>query len=158
MRIPKLVTLIAPVAVVLTFSPAYAEHGGRPCRNDIQALCPDITPGPGAFRDCLSALCPNITPGNGAFLSCLQLYSDKLSPGCQDHLSKIQARITAWQEACQADAQTLCPDTTPSHGNIIRCLRQNQDQLSSACAAVFQQHGNHRRHHRHDALPPTPTE
>jgi Cysteine rich repeat len=158
MRIPRAIKLTAPLAVLLavTFSPAYAEHGGRPCRKDIKALCQsqNITPGPGAFRDCLGKLCPDIAPGHGAFLSCLQKYT--LSTACQEHLNTIQARITAWEQACQTDVTNLCGDVTPGQGNIIRCLRQNQSQLSPSCAAQFAQHRKHHKRHHHEEPTPNP--
>lgn len=156
MRISPAIKLTALFAALftLTFGPAYAGHGRRPCRQDIQALCPTVTPGPGAFRECLGTLCPNNPPGPGALVNCLEQYADKLSPACQEHLARTQAKITAWKQACQADVQQLCGDVLPGHGNIIRCLRQNHDQLSQPCADLLSRHHRHHNDH-HDEPAPT---
>ena len=60
--------------LALTAAPALAHGPGRggACRADIAALCPDVTPGPRAYRSCLAEACPEVTPGPGAFANCLQ--------------------------------------------------------------------------------------
>lgn len=138
MKVFKAITLIAPLAVALTMAgPARAEHHGGPCRADVQRLCPDVKPGFGGFRDCLTE------------------HASELSPACQERLSRIQAKMAAWRAACQDDVQKLCSDVTPGHGNIIKCLRQNRDQLSEGCQAQLAQH--HRHHHHDGCGSPTPT-
>src|SRR5947207_1219737 len=91
----KIITLIAPLALTLTATPVFAhrEHGPGPCRQDVQTLCPNVTPGPGSFRYCLGTLCPDIAPGPGGVVSCLEQHADKLSAACQDHLKQVQGKI-----------------------------------------------------------------
>jgi hypothetical protein len=135
MRVSKVITLVVPLGVALLTAtgPALAEHGGGPCRQDIQTLCPDITPGPGSFRDCLAQ------------------HAAELSPACQKHLAQFQAKMTAWRQACQDDVQAFCGNVAPGPRNIRRCLRQHQDELSQPCQDQLAQHPWH--HHHHCAAP-----
>ncbi len=144
-----------PLALALMTAPAFAHghhHGGGACRQDLQTLCPDVTPGPGAFRNCLTTLCPDATPGPGVFATCLQQHTDQLSPACQQQLSKMQAKIAAWQQACGTDVQTFCSDAGPGPWKVGKCLHEHQSELSSACQDLLAQH----HHHHHHAANPTP--
>src|SRR5262252_2035612 len=97
----KLISLIAPLALTLGVAATQAraehgpDHGAGPCAQDVQALCPSVTPGPGSFHYCLGTLCPDLAPGPGGFLGCLQKYLDKLSTACQQHLTDLQAKMAA---------------------------------------------------------------
>ena len=152
----KFIMLIAPLTVALTITPALAHghHGGGACRQDLQTLCPNVTPGPGAFRDCLATLCPDLTPGRGAFASCLQQHASELSAACQQQLDTMQAKIAAWQQACGGDAQTFCGDAGPGPWRIGKCLREHQSELSQPCQDLLAQHHGH--HHHHQCGAPTP--
>ena len=153
MKIEKLIMPIATLTLTLALSSGAHAHGHcGPCRQDLQALCPSVTPGPGHFRDCLETICPDVTPGPGGFATCLQQHSDQLSAACQDHLKQMQARIDAWRQACGGDVQTLCGDVSGRHA-IGKCLREHQDQLSQACQDLLAQH--HRRDH-HRGMSDTP--
>jgi hypothetical protein len=164
MRMSNLITLIAPLAVTLAVAPGAARahgphaHGrGGPCRQDVQALCPNVTPGPGGFRNCLEALCPpGITPGPGTFASCLQSAATKaqkpLSQACQDHLTRMQAKITAFQQACGGDVQAKCGGVSGPRA-VFRCLHQQQD-LSETCKTFLAAHHGHHWHHHHHAPAP----
>ena len=152
----NLITLTATLAAALAVTVGAADAHGRsgPCRQDLQTLCPNVTPGPGGFRGCLATLCPQVTPGPGAFGTCLQQHQDQLSPECKAHLSQMQAKIAAWHEACGNDVQTLCGDVSGRRG-VFKCLHQHKDELSQACQDLLAQH--HHRHHHHDHNPnPTP--
>jgi len=119
MRLWKVMTLIAPLAVALSVapSPAYAQYGrgAGPCREDLQKFCAGMQPGGGAFRDCL------------------QQHSAELSPACKQHLQQVKSRVAAWRQACESDVQKLCNGVAPGRGGIVRCLRQHQNDLSQAC-------------------------
>ena len=49
--------------------------------------------------------CPDLTPGPGAFAGCLQEAATSkgvtLSDECQAQLTEMQARLAAWQQACE---------------------------------------------------------
>ncbi len=148
MRTSRMMMLTAPLAVALMAAPALAHghHGGGACRQDLQTLCPNVTPGPGSFRGCLAMLCPGLTPGPGAFASCLQQHASELSPACQQDLNKMQAKIAAWQQACGGDVPTFCSDVAPGPWSIRKCLREHQSELSQPCQDLLAQHHGHRHH------------
>jgi hypothetical protein len=153
----KFIILIAPLTMALAAAPALAHgpHGGGACRQDLQTLCPDVTPGPGAFRDCLATLCPGLTPGPGAFASCLQEHASELSDACQQEVSRMQAKMAAWQQACGADVQTFCSSVGPGPWSVGKCLHEHQSELSQPCQDLLaQRHGHH--HHHHECGTPTP--
>jgi hypothetical protein len=158
MRVSRVITLIAPFALALTAAPAWAHGGDKagPCRQDIQTLCPSVTPGPGSFRYCLGTLCPDMAPGPEGMMSCLQQHADKLSSACQEHLSQFQAKIGAWRAACQGDVQTFCSDVPKAPRSIGKCLRDHEDELSQTCKDLLAQHHGHHGCHHHHAATPTP--
>jgi hypothetical protein len=137
MRRSRSLTLIAPLAVTLalTAGAALAHGRGGPCRHDVETLCPDITPGPESFRDCL------------------QQHADAISPACKEHVSQMQAKMAAWRQACEADVQTHCSDVAPGPRNIGKCLHQHFDELSKPCKDQLSQHWHHRHHHHPEATP-----
>jgi hypothetical protein len=149
MGMSKFIMLIAPLTVALMAAPALAHgpHGGGACRQDLQTLCPNVTPGPGSFRDCLATLCPDLTPGPGTFASCLQQHASGLSAACQQHLNQMQAKLAAWQQACGDDVRTFCSDVAPGPWSTGKCLRQHQSALSQPCQDLLAQHHGHRHHH-----------
>ncbi|MBP1687370.1 MAG: hypothetical protein H6Q33_3513 [Deltaproteobacteria bacterium] len=116
MQLRTFSTLVGLLVVTLTTVPlaAHAEGGGGPCRQDLQALCPNVVPGPGSFRACMETLCPGVTPGHGALFACLQQQADALSPACQERLRQVQAKMDAWRRACQSDVGAYCADVTRS--------------------------------------------
>ena len=154
----KFIVITAPLALALmTATPALAHghHGAGACRQDLQTLCPNVTPGPGSFRDCLATLCPDLTPGPGAFANCLQSAASSasvtLSEQCQAHLSQMQAKIAAWQAACGGDVQAFCSDAAPGHWATGKCLHEHQSELSAPCQDLLAQHHGH-----HHCGSPTP--
>ena len=166
MRGLKFIALIAPLALLLAVAATRvrAEHGpGGPfagaCRQDVEALCPSVTPGPGSFHYCLGQLCPDLGNGPGGFEACLQKYSDKLSAACQQQLSEAQAKRAAWkqafQQACGGDIQTLCGDVGTDHGAVFKCLHEHKDELSQTCKD--QLHSMHGGWHHDHCAGATPT-
>jgi hypothetical protein len=115
MRLWKVMTWIAALAVALSAAPAQAQRGQGPCREDIQKFCAGVQPGGGRFR------------------VCLQQHAADLTPTCQQHLQQMKARVAAWRQACESDVQKLCSGATPGRGGIVRCLREHQNDLSPAC-------------------------
>ncbi len=145
MRTRRMLVAGMPLALALLTTPAFAHghHHGDACRQDLQTLCPDVTPGPGGFHDCLATLCPDATPGPGGFATCLQQHAAQLSSTCQQQLSKMQAKMAAWQQACGADVQSFCSDAGPGPWKIGKCLRSHQSELSQTCQDLLAQHHHH---------------
>jgi hypothetical protein len=136
MKVWKVIALIAPLAVVVRVAPGLAHEGhGRPCRQDIQRLCPNVTSGPGSGR------------------ACLEEHAAELSPACQQQLSQTKAKKDELQQACPNDIQQFCGDVQPGRG-IMRCLHQHRDELSQTCTDQLAQC---HRHHHHHAPNPAPS-
>jgi Cysteine rich repeat len=55
---------------------------------------------------------------------------------------------------CQEDAQKFCPQVTPEGGNIVRCLKEHEQELSGACKAALK--GFVRGRARHQPAAPAP--
>jgi hypothetical protein len=166
MKVSKIITLVAPLALALAAAPASAHGfgGGGACRPLLQQLCPSVTPGPGpgGYGSCLKALCgTEPTSGPGGFASCL-LKQSAISnfPNCQAELTNMQAKIAAWQAtfntACAtatgttpSDVSTYCANVTGGMGSQVQCLRQavtNNQPVSQPCQAFLAEQHGHRHH------------
>ncbi|MFQ5696718.1 MAG: hypothetical protein ACE5IL_00335 [Myxococcota bacterium] len=95
-----------------------APPDGR-CRQEIRSLCPDVE-GPRAHRQCIRA------------------HADDLSQECRARLRALRERMKTVRRDCGDDVRSLCSDVERGHAAIRRCLRDNPDQLSDACAAHFE--------------------
>ena len=129
MRLWKVMTLIAPLAVALSAAPepAWAQRGQGPCREDIKKFCTGVQPGGGRFR------------------VCLQQHAADLTPACQQHLQQAKARVAAWRQACESDVQKLCSGVAPGRGGIVRCLHEHENVLSPDCKDKLAQRRQLRR-------------
>lgn len=47
----------------------------------------------------------------------------------------------AQQDACEADAMSLCKDDVPDRDKIILCFEKNKSKLSPPCLAIFNKGG-----------------
>lgn len=56
------------------------------------------------------------------------------------------AQTAEQQAACQGDAQRLCSQYIPDHGQIAACLRRYIRYISPACRAQFRKARRGRRH------------
>lgn len=158
------------LAVFLVAAPAGAqpaptdEQLGKPCKSDLERLCPGVKPGGGRGRDCLLSkadqvsaqckarleqakevhqacqgdarkFCRDIPPGRGRVAICLQEHEAELSQPCKAHLEQARARFKEVHQACRGDAQRFCADVPPGRGRVAVCLHEHQDALSEACRA-----------------------
>ena len=169
MTVFKAFIFVPPLALALAAAPALAHGpgGGGACRPLVQALCPDVTPGPGpgGYHSCLQALCPNSSGGPGGFASCL-LNQTKVPianyPNCQTELTNLQSKIAAWQAefntACASDVSQFCSNVTTGPRQQIQCLRQavkNNQKVSASCQTLLAKHHGHghRGHPWHGTAP-----
>jgi hypothetical protein len=120
MSVSKTVSFIVPLAILFGAMPvaAYMHGGDAACRQDIQKFCPDITPGPGAFR---------------AYRQCLEDNAANLSPACQQERSQRRARLEEVFQACKADIETSCSDAGSDRRAVFKCLHQHRADLSPTC-------------------------
>ncbi len=159
MKPSKIVLLVPPLALALAVAPSLAHGpGGKDaCRPLVQALCPDVTPGPGEYASCLKGLCPNLSGPDG-FASCL-LNQTKIPianyPNCQTQLTKWQTKIAAWQAAfntaCSSDVKQFCANVTTGPRGQIGCLRQavkDNKAVSGTCQTFLANHHG-QGHHGH---------
>ncbi len=156
MSTSRLTMFVAPLALALTAAPALAHGPGRggACRADLEARCSALAtppaPGPG---DCVKALCGDLTPGSGAFVNCLLGLQPPVSSQCQQQLTDMQAKITAFQTACAGDVTQYCGNVTGGPWSTVQCLRQavtNNQPVSPSCQALLAQHHRHRHHQQQD--------
>ena len=141
MRTSTLITLIAPFTMALIATPVLAHGGGGKgaCRQDIQRLCPDITPGPGSWK---------------AVHDCLEQNAANLSPACQQQRSRMQAKMDQVLQTCQTDIQSLCSDASSDPRATFKCLFQHRHDLLQACRDALPHHRH--RHHHGPCMTPTP--
>jgi len=116
--------IAALVAAVLLAAPLFAHaddapRAGNPCRADIQKFC------------------GNVKPGGGAIIKCLKEHSSELSPECKEKGEQLKERIEKtkadMKAACGDDEAKLCKGIEPGRGAIMKCLHDNQGQLSQGC-------------------------
>jgi Cysteine rich repeat len=115
----KWFAVLAGVFCLAVATAASAEETARPCRDDAARLCQDVK------------------PGRGAIAKCLKEHASELSPACKDNMvkakKKIKEKAKEVKEACNDDAKNFCKDEKPGGGNIMKCLKQHESELSPEC-------------------------
>ena len=96
------------------------RHRTGPCKADFEKFCKDVKPGQGRIAKCMKA------------------HENELSPACRDKIEADREKAQDFTKACKPDADKFCKDIKPGHGHIIKCLKQNEAQLSAPCKAYFQ--------------------
>jgi hypothetical protein len=88
----------------------------------------------------LETYCKSVTPGEGRIQACLYAYEDKLSGRCvyalYEAANKLERAATALKylaNECKGDVSSLCADTMPGEGRILKCLEKNEAKVSSRC-------------------------
>jgi len=98
---------------------------GNPCRADMERLCADVP------------------PGGGAKIRCLKSHEDQLSDACRAqlaaHSQQGHGHGAKVLQACGDDAKRLCTDVEPGSMGSLRCLRQHEADVSSACRDAMSQ-------------------
>ena len=89
---------------------------GKPCKADLEKLC------------------PGVEPGHGRILACLEGKTDQLSQACKDDTSK---KLTAFYKACKADMDKLCASVERGEGRVMQCLKDNETSLGPSCKKVW---------------------
>jgi Cysteine rich repeat len=83
--------------------------------------------------DDIAEFCKGVRPGGGRLARCLKEHEKDLSSQCKAGIDEARAKAKEAHEACADDVQKLCKDVKPGAGRIVRCLKQNEEQLSPEC-------------------------
>lgn len=103
-------------ATAMLVAPVAAQQ--RPCREDLQKICPDVKPGGPEARKCLK---DNV---------------DKLSEGCRQRITAARGQRQGYParfKGCEGDLDKFCKDVMPGGGRLIKCLREHESDLTAEC-------------------------
>ena len=99
-----------------------------------------------ACRADMKALCGDVERKGGGRMKCLVENKAKVSAECQAVMAAMEARMGKGagkearkqaDQACKADAETLCSTTEKGRGGVMRCLRANEAKVSPGCAQAL---------------------
>jgi hypothetical protein len=99
----------------------------RPCADDIKKFCGEAKPGKGGIEKCLKE------------------HETDLSAACRERRAELRKKFEEKQLACEEDVSRFCADVQPGRGGIVRCLREHEADLSSACKAALPPAGGMRK-------------
>ena len=110
--------LVVTVILLVVSSFSFAEDLNRtgPCEKDIKMFC------------------KNVAPGKGRILRCMRQYEKHLSASCADHMGEVKEKTRTFIKACKNDTRRFCDNVEAGQGNVYRCLKQHQAELSASCA------------------------
>jgi hypothetical protein len=94
--------------------------------------------GQGPCADDLQKFCKDVQPGGGRIARCLKEHEDDLSLACKRQMTEVKKRVSELREACEDDALRLCAGVKPGGGRILKCLRENANELSPECKAKME--------------------
>ena len=80
--------------------------------------------------DEITKFCKEVKPGGGRLARCLKEHEKDLSSQCKASIDEARARAKGAHEKCADDIQKFCSDVKPGRGGIVRCLKENERQLS----------------------------
>ena len=112
------IMLLCLLSLPLGAGEARAEGRG-PCAREIETFCKDVK------------------PGGGRIVNCLKEHESELSEACRERglemREKAKEKVREAHQACRGDIEQFCKDVQPGGGRIVRCLKENEAQLSVAC-------------------------
>ena len=82
--------------------------------------------------------CKEIKPGQGRIIKCLKENEGQLSASCKAHFEKKAAEAKENHGKCKEDKKKFCKDIKPGEGRIIKCLKDNLNNLSPDCKEVIE--------------------
>lgn len=109
--------MIAVAAIWMSVAAVHVveAQGQGPCADDVQKFCNDVQPG--AER----------------IARCLKEHENDLSLACKRQMSEVKKRVHKFREACEDDVLRLCAGVKPGKGRILKCLKENENELSPEC-------------------------
>lgn len=92
--------------------------------------------------------CPGLKPGSKKTIMCLMAYEAKVSPNCRIGLAEAAISVKLGLEAidysvksCEKDADKFCLNVNPGKGQIIKCLKKHEVNVSQACITALKETG-----------------
>jgi hypothetical protein len=93
--------------------------------------------GKGACRADAEKFCKDVRPGHGNIARCMKQHEADFSPACKERIDEGKEKARDFIKACKANAEKFCKGVAPGKGRILRCLKENEAQLSPDCKAHF---------------------
>jgi len=84
--------------------------------------------------DDIDKFCKGIRPGGGRLLNCLKSHETELTESCRGKISELQEIVKSAEKACSGDISKFCREIQPGEGRILKCLREHDKELSTACS------------------------
>ncbi len=82
--------------------------------------------------------CANVIKGNHKGLwQCMKEHENELSEQCKNHIAQVREKSRDIKKACKADYKKLCKQVKSGEGRIIKCLKENEAQLSEDCKGAL---------------------
>ncbi len=103
------------VAVGVIAAAERTSSAKGPCADDIQKYCKDVKSGKGKIGQCLKE------------------HEADLSPACKERVAQVADAVRDLYGACHVDVEKLCKDVPPAGKSVEKCLKEHQDELSTAC-------------------------
>lgn len=64
---------------------------------------------------------------------CMNENFDRLSPACKANKELFDEKVKNLSKFCKDDIHKFCMDVKPGEGKIIKCLRENESQITQEC-------------------------
>ena len=91
----------------------------------------------------IAKFCKNIEPGMVALMVCLEKHENELSDACKEYESttlvpRVEKQekvreLTTFRQSCINDMRKFCNDVDPAQSGLMRCLKEHENELSTAC-------------------------
>lgn len=118
-RLMLVVFIAAAVCIGFRVPQAFAQRGA--CAEDVAKFCKDVQ------------------PGQGRILKCMKEHENELSAGCKEHVAQMKQHRQEFREACDDDIVRLCGNVKYGGGMMLKCLKQNENELTPQCKAKLQE-------------------
>lgn len=97
----------------------------------------------------LDKLCAGVEPGEGRLMKCLKEKESQVSAECKASWDKMKDerkdRRQEMRAACGGDVEKHCPGMKPGDGQLMKCMKEKEAQLSAGCKAAMSEMGPKRR-------------
>lgn len=116
----RICAIVTAIVVTLTMTGLNAQEGiqgEKACKADRERLCGDIK------------------PGKGAIARCLVQHEEELAPACKEKLTQLKEKRQSLIQACKEDKKKFCANVPVGQGKVLKCLKDNESQISEACKA-----------------------